>query len=52
MCTVAATELLSSQLHIDAAEAGRLRAQAPVKPVPLGFGAMQQADGSAGKVVS
>ena len=52
MCTAATTELLSSQLQIDALELGRLRAQAPVKPVPLGFGAMQQADEPAGKVVS
>ena len=39
MCTAAAAELLASMQDKAPAEAGRIRAQAPVKPIPLGFGA-------------
>ncbi|MBZ7926921.1 NAD(P)/FAD-dependent oxidoreductase [Ensifer adhaerens] len=39
MCSAAATELLSGACGVPAGEVGRLRAQAPVKPIPLGFGA-------------
>ena len=39
MCTAAAAELLASVQDKTPAEAGRIRAQAPVKPIPLGFGA-------------
>lgn len=37
MCAAATTELLASTLHVDAGYVGRLRAQSPVKPIPLGF---------------
>lgn len=39
MCTAAAAELLASMQDKTPAEFGRIRAQAPVKPIPLGFGA-------------
>ncbi len=39
MCTAAAAELLASMQDKAPEEAGRIRAQAPVKPIPLGFGA-------------
>lgn len=39
MCSAAAAELLASMQDKTPAEAGRIRAQAPVKPIPLGFGA-------------
>ncbi|QWK79594.1 FAD/NAD(P)-dependent oxidoreductase [Ochrobactrum sp. BTU1] len=39
MCTAAAAELLASVQDKTPAEFGRIRAQAPVKPIPLGFGA-------------
>lgn len=39
MCSAAATELLSGACGTSAGAVGRLRAQAPVKPIPLGFGA-------------
>ncbi len=52
MCTAATTELLASQLQINTSEAGRLRAQAPVKPVPLGFGDLQNQPASEQKVAS
>ncbi|WOC15655.1 FAD-dependent oxidoreductase [Pseudochrobactrum sp. MP213Fo] len=42
MCAAAATELLSSALDVEAGKVGRLRAQAPVKPIPLGFAAPYQ----------
>lgn len=51
MCTAAATELLSAKQHIAPAQAGRLRAQAPVKPVPLGFGDLQNQSVSEPKVI-
>lgn len=38
MCSAAAAELLSSACGVAAGKVGRLRAQAPVKPIPLGFG--------------
>lgn len=38
MCSAAATELLSGACGVSAGKLGRLRAQAPVKPIPLGFG--------------
>ncbi|OCO99916.1 MULTISPECIES: FAD/NAD(P)-binding oxidoreductase [unclassified Ensifer] len=38
MCSAAATELLSGACGVPTGEVGRLRAQAPVKPIPLGFG--------------
>ncbi len=37
MCSPAATELLSAMRKNSPATVGRLRAQAPVKPIPLGF---------------
>ncbi len=39
MCSAAAAELLSAACGTSAGAVGRLRAQAPVKPIPLGFGA-------------
>lgn len=46
MCSAATTELLASVLHVEAGNVGRLRAQAPVKPIPLGFaGAHEREDG-------
>ena len=39
MCSAAAAELLSGTCGTSADKVGRLRAQAPVKPIPLGFGA-------------
>ncbi|HBQ34885.1 MAG TPA: FAD/NAD(P)-binding oxidoreductase, partial [Ochrobactrum anthropi] len=39
MCTAADAELLASMQDKAPEEAGRIRAQAPVKPIPLGFGA-------------
>jgi len=42
MCTAATTELLASMQQKSPSEAGRIRAQAPVKPIPLGFGAKPQ----------
>lgn len=42
MCTAAVTELLASMQSKLPSEAGRIRAQAPVKPIPLGFGAKPQ----------
>lgn len=39
MCSAAAAELLASMQEKTPVEAGRIRAQAPVKPIPLGFGA-------------
>ncbi|MBC8718506.1 FAD-dependent oxidoreductase [Ochrobactrum sp. Marseille-Q0166] len=39
MCSAAAAELLASMQGKTPAESGRIRAQAPVKPIPLGFGA-------------
>lgn len=42
MCTAAATELLSAMQDKSPSEAGRIRAQAPVKPIPLGFGAQSK----------
>ncbi|MBD9488120.1 NAD(P)/FAD-dependent oxidoreductase [Ensifer sp. ENS11] len=38
MCSAAATEVLRSIRNVEPQETGRLRAQAPVKPIPLGFG--------------
>lgn len=38
MCSAAAAEILASMQDKTPAEAGRIRAQAPVKPIPLGFG--------------
>ena len=42
MCTAAAAELLASMQDKSPSQAGRIRAQAPVKPIPLGFGAKPQ----------
>lgn len=42
MCTAAVTELLVSMVDKSPSQAGRIRAQAPVKPIPLGFGAKPQ----------
>lgn len=39
MCSAAAAELLAAMQDKSPSEAGRIRAQAPVKPIPLGFGA-------------
>jgi hypothetical protein len=39
MCSAATAELLSAACGTSAGAVGRLRAQAPVKPIPLGFGA-------------
>jgi NADPH-dependent 2,4-dienoyl-CoA reductase/sulfur reductase-like enzyme len=44
MCSAAAAELLIGVLKLDAAKVGRLRTQAPVKPVPLDFGGDAQAE--------
>ncbi|MHA4736145.1 FAD/NAD(P)-dependent oxidoreductase [Ensifer adhaerens] len=44
MCSAAATELLSGLCGVSPGEVGRLRAQAPVKPIPLGFGAAVEAE--------
>jgi len=44
MCSAAATELLSGACGTSAGEVGRLRAQAPVKPIPLGFGGSVEAE--------
>ncbi len=41
MCAAAAAELLAFAGGRGPAAAGRSRAQAPVKPIPLGFGARQ-----------
>ncbi|MFD2651121.1 FAD/NAD(P)-dependent oxidoreductase [Brucella rhizosphaerae] len=38
MCSAAAAELLAAMQNKSPSEAGRIRAQAPVKPIPLGFG--------------
>lgn len=38
MCSAAAVEVLSGIRKVEPKETGRLRAQAPVKPIPLGFG--------------
>ncbi len=38
MCSAAAAELLAAMQDKSPSEAGRIRAQAPVKPIPLGFG--------------
>lgn len=45
MCTPATAELLASMQHKSPAETGRIRAQAPVKPIPLGFGVSKQKGG-------
>lgn len=42
MCTAAAAELLGSMQDKSPSQAGRIRAQAPVKPIPLGFGSKSQ----------
>ncbi|AHK47064.1 opine oxidase subunit A (plasmid) [Ensifer adhaerens OV14] len=47
MCSAAAAEVLCSIRNVEPHEAGRLRAQAPVKPIPLGFGS--PLDGEAGR---
>ncbi|MCY1250677.1 hypothetical protein D9M72_643360 [compost metagenome] len=39
MCSAAAAELLAAMQDKSLSEAGRIRVQAPVKPIPLGFGA-------------
>lgn len=44
MCSAAATELLSGACGTSAGEVGRLRVQAPVKPIPLGFGGSVEAE--------
>ncbi|MEK1866855.1 MAG: (2Fe-2S)-binding protein, partial [Ensifer adhaerens] len=44
MCSAAATELLSGACGTSAGAVGRLRAQAPVKPIPLGFGASAETE--------
>ena len=45
MCTAATAELLAFMQHKSPADTGRIRAQAPVKPIPLGFGASRQKGG-------
>lgn len=48
MCAPAATELLAHTLDMPVQQAGRLRAQAPIKPVPLGAAlAPQKPEGTA-----
>ncbi|OMQ46751.1 FAD/NAD(P)-binding oxidoreductase [Ensifer sp. 1H6] len=47
MCSAAAAEVLCSIRNVEPHEGGRLRAQAPVKPIPLGFGS--PLDGEAGR---
>lgn len=42
ICAAAATEVLAANLHNQPDQVGRLRAQAPVKPIPLGFRTTQQ----------
>ena len=44
MCTAAAAELLAAMQDKTPAETGRIRAQAPVKPIPPGFGAPARED--------
>ncbi|MBM7331064.1 MULTISPECIES: FAD/NAD(P)-dependent oxidoreductase [Ochrobactrum] len=44
MCSAAAAELLASMRDKSPADGGRIRAQAPVKPIPLGFGAAARED--------
>jgi NADPH-dependent 2,4-dienoyl-CoA reductase/sulfur reductase-like enzyme len=44
MCSAAAAELLASMRDTSPADGGRIRAQAPVKPIPLGFGAAAHED--------
>lgn len=47
MCSAAAAELLAAMRGATPAETGRIRAQAPVKPIPLGFGAPAKKDATA-----
>lgn len=44
MCSAAAAEILSDACGVAASKVGRQRAQAPVKPIPLGFGGDQEAE--------
>jgi hypothetical protein len=44
MCGAAAAELLSAETGKPIAEVGRLRGQAPIKPVPLSIALMAELD--------
>ncbi len=46
MCGAAAAELLSAETGKPIAEVGRLRGQAPIKPVPLSIAMMDEASAS------
>ena len=42
MCGVAATEILADTLKVPVAQIGRIRGQAPIKPLPLDMTVLPQ----------